>query len=104
MTLEFKMNLSYKQNKNIKKMFGQLKGREIAFGRALCEMIKSKYSQPERLNPETCDHSGINIMIHLDEKSKRCSKCGSIFTRCDSLISVVTQRGRSEEVSPPSQG
>lgn len=45
---------------------------------------------PERLNPETCDHSGINIMQNLDKKSKKCLKCDSVFTRCDSLNSMET--------------
>ena len=46
--------------------------------------------QPERLNPEDCDHSGINIMQHLCSTSKRCSKCNAIFTVCDSLTSMET--------------
>jgi hypothetical protein len=40
--------------------------------------------QPERLNPETCDHSGINVMKYIDKKSYQCDKCDSIFIRCDS--------------------
>jgi hypothetical protein len=40
--------------------------------------------QPERLNPEACDHSGINIMEYINERCTKCSKCNSTFTRCDS--------------------
>jgi len=37
------------------------------------------HNQPERLNPETCDHSGIRVMQHMFSSSYKCTKCGSIF-------------------------
>lgn len=56
--------------------------------------VKNRYAhlfnQPERLNPEDCDHRGINIMKDLYSVSKKFSKCNSIFTICDSLSSMET--------------
>lgn len=40
--------------------------------------------QLERLNPEACNHSGINIMRDLDDRTLQCIKCDAIFRRCDS--------------------
>lgn len=51
MNLQMKMN--YKNQKQIKKLYGKHLGKEIAYGRNLVKLMKEKY-QPERLNPE--DH------------------------------------------------
>ena len=52
------VKVSYKHMKRMKKYFGKLYGREIAFGRTLCKYIQEKY-QPERLNPEASKEDSI---------------------------------------------
>jgi hypothetical protein len=41
--LEFKMKLSYKKEKEIKKMMGKNTAREIAFGRNMVKLLRKKY-------------------------------------------------------------
>ncbi len=43
--IEVQIKLSYVQNKNMKKLYGRMIGREIAIGRKLLKMIKGKYEQ-----------------------------------------------------------
>lgn len=59
MSLEVKLKMSYKQEKSMKKLYGKLQGRQIAFGRQMVKLVKNAYAQPERLNPETSKEDAI---------------------------------------------
>ncbi len=56
--MNFQMKMSYKTEKQMKKLYGKNLGFEIAFGRNLVKFMKDKY-QPERLSEKTSKEDAI---------------------------------------------
>jgi len=50
--MNFQMKMSYKTEKQMKKLYGKNLGRDIAFGRILTKILKEEF-QPERLSEKT---------------------------------------------------
>lgn len=48
-TIEIKIRVKYREEKNIKKFLGKIKSREISFGRRLLKLIKKSWVKNEIL-------------------------------------------------------
>jgi len=79
--MNFEMKMSYKVQKNMKKMYGKNLGREISFGRNLLKFLKDQY-QPERSKRE----DGINTLRcgHCENEYDICSDPNHMY-RCGAL-------------------
>jgi hypothetical protein len=63
--MNFQMKFSYKTQKQMKKLYGQKLGRDIAIGRILTKIIKEEY-QPERLSEKTYYRNEDGTYPHLE--------------------------------------
>lgn len=65
--MNFQLKMSYKNQKQMKKLYGKHLGREIAFGRNLVKFLKEKY-QPERLSEKTIKYNDGSDSLNTSYK------------------------------------